>query len=357
MRRVGVRATALLAGLALAGCAQEPPEPAPVIRPIKMLDIGSGAAGTREYPGRIRAGQQIDMGFEVPGRIIEFVYPEGARVKKGAVLARLDPSDYQNSLEQARAMAWKAKTYLDRIAQAYETRAVAEQDLTDAKAQVEVAEAEVRIQRKALEDTRLLAPFDGWMSRKLVEDFANVQAKQPVLVFEETSVLQIKVAVPERDMAGRQNSDLGLEELNERLRPEVIASALPNRSFPARLAELATTADPTTRTFQATFVFAPPAETVVLPGMTAKAIIHIGADRDTDTFEIPAQAVIADDSGRPTVWLVDPTSMAVGRQPVTLGELSADRVVVSDGLSAGDVVAVSGVAQLREGMVVRRWEP
>jgi RND family efflux transporter MFP subunit len=353
--RATTLAMALLLGLA--GCGEEAAEPEAVVRPIKMLEIGAGGAGTREYPGRIRAGQQIDMAFEVPGRIIEFVYPEGARVKRGAVLARLDPRDYENALEQARAMAHKAETYLGRIAEAYQSRAVAEQDLTDAQAEVEVAEAEVRIKRKALDDTRLVAPFDGSMSRKLVEDFANVQAKEPVLVFEDPSVLQIKVAVPERDMGGRRPGERDLEELNERLRPEVVASPLPDRRFPARLTELATTADPTTRTYQATFVFEPSPDTVVLPGMTAKAIIQLGAGDAMDAIEIPAHAAVADDGGRATVWLIDPAAMTVRRQPVTLGELRADRVVVTDGLSHGDVVAVSGVAQLREGMVVRRWEP
>lgn len=359
MTRNGVQAMTLTLGLAigLASCGEEAPEPKAVVRPIKMLEIGSGAAGTREYPGRIRAGQQIDMAFEVPGRIIEFVHSEGTRVEKGAVLARLDPRDYENSFEQARAMARKAETYLGRIAEAHKSRAVAEQDLTDARAEVEVAKAEVRIKRKALDDTRLVAPFDGLMSRKLVEDFANVQAKEPVLVFEDPSVLEIKVAVPERDMGGRRVGDRNLAELNQRLRPEVVVSSLPDQRFPARLTAFATTADPTTRTYQATLAFEPAPDTVVLPGMTAKAIIHLGAGDATGAIEIPAHAALADDAGRAAVWLVDPSAMTIRRQPVTLGELRADHVLVTGGLSDGDVIAISGVAQLREGMAVRRWEP
>lgn len=354
-RRLG--SLLVLALLALLACGEEAPAPEPVVRPIKMLTIGSGAGGTREYPGRIRAGQQIDMAFEVPGRIVEFVYPEGARVQEGAVLARLDPSDYQNALAQADAMANKARAYRDRIAEAFKTRAVAEQDVTDAEAAVEVAEAEVRIKRKALDDTLLRAPFDGSMSRKLVEDFANVQAKQPVLVYEDTSVLQIKVAVPERDMSGRESGRADLDQLNERLRPHVVVSSLPGRSFPAQLTELATTADPTTRTYQATFVFDFPADATVLPGMTAKAVVHVPAAGGAAAIEIPAKAAVADADGHATVWRVDPETMAVHSQPVQLGELRADSVVVTGGLSDGDVIAVSGVAQLREGMVVRRWEP
>jgi RND family efflux transporter MFP subunit len=353
----GARWAAAVLWLVLAGCEEEPPAAEPIVRPIKMLVIGASSEGTREYPGRIRAGQQIDMAFEVQGRIIEWVFAEGDRVQAGALLARLDPRDYKNELEKARAAQRQAQTYLDRIAQAHETRAVADQDLTNAQAQLEVAEAEVKIRLKAVEDTELRAPFDGYMSRKLVEDFANVQAKEPVLVFEDPTRLEIKISVPERDLAGRRRPGETLEERSARIRPEVVVSALPHERFPARLSELASTADPTTRTYQATFVFEPRAETVVLPGMTAKVIVHVGTDGGAGEIVIPAHAAVADDAGRATVWLVDPDSKSVRRRPVTLGELRADSVVVTEGLASGDVVAISGVTQLRDGMVVRRWEP
>lgn len=345
-----------LACLLLAACAEPPPEPEPVVRPIKMLAVGGGAGGTREYPGRIRAGQQVDMAFEVDGRIVEFVYKEGQLVEEGSILTRLDPRDYQNQLRKARALLEQARTYRDRIAKAHETRAVSEQDLTNAEADVEVARAEVRIRRKALDDTELRAPFDGIMSRKLVEDFANVQAKEPVLVFEDTSILEIKVSVPERDLAGRRRTDDTNAQFTERTRPEVVVSSLPDHRFPGRLEELATHADPTTRTFQATFRFEKPEELNVLPGMTAKVVVHLPTDDQDGGFLIPALAAVAGDDGSASVWVVDPQSMAVKRRPVVLGGLQDDGVLVTSGLSSGELIAISGVALLREGMVVSRWQ-
>ncbi len=342
-------------GAAIAGCGGDPPAPDPVVRPIKMLEVGGDVQGTREYPGRIRAGQQIDMAFEVSGRVVEWVYNEGTPVEEDSILASLDPRDYQNQLRQALALQQEATTYLSRIEQAYESRAVPEQDLTHAQAQVEVARAEVRIKRKALEDTKLRAPFDGVMSRKLVEDFANVSAKQAVLVFEDTSQLEVKVSVPERDLAGRRRPGDIRETLTERLRPEVEVTSLPDDRFPARLKEIATHADPTTRTYQATFRFDSPEDIVILPGMTAKVIVHLDTLSESG-FTIPALAAVVDAQDQPTVWLVDPESMTVRRQPVTLGDLMGDNVIVESGLSHGDLVAISGVAQLREGMKVRRWE-
>jgi RND family efflux transporter MFP subunit len=350
-----------IAGVALLGgplaCAEEQPPPEPTVRPIKMLTIGGGLAGTREYPGRLKAVQQADMAFEVAGRVIEFAYKEGQRAEKGATLARLDPRDYENALDQAKAAERNRRTYRARIAEAHKSGAVSDQDLNDAQAQVEVAQAEVKIKQKALDDTFLIAPFDGIMSRKLVEDFANVQAKDPVLIFEDDSVLEIKVSVPERDMSGRRPSRRDLDAVNERLQPKVVVSSLPNDSFPARLRELATTADATTRTFEATFQFEQPEGLVVLPGMTAKVSVQVGDLASAEDMAIPSRAVIADSKSQPMVWIVDPDTGVVESRSVTLGDLSGDQVVITDGLRNGDTVAISGMAQLSAGMKVRRWEP
>jgi RND family efflux transporter MFP subunit len=349
-------AAALALAVGALGCKDEPPPPEPVVRPIKMLTIGGGLTGTREYPGRLKAVQQADMAFEVSGRITEFILKEGQRAEEGAVLARLDPRDYENQLEQAKAAERNRRTYVGRIRQAHKTGAVSDQDLNDAQAQVEVAAAEVKIQQKALDDTMLRAPFDGIMSRKLVEDFANVQAKEPVLIFEDDSMLEIKVSVPERDMAGRRPSRDNLDEVNQRLQPTVVVTSLPDDAFPAQLKELATTADPTTRTFEATFQFQQAEDVVVLPGMTAKVRIQVGDFSSASEVSIPARAAVADDLGQPMVWIVDPDTGLVESRAVTLGELAEDQVIVTEGLNNGDTVAISGMSQLRPGMQVRPWE-
>ncbi|HIQ21619.1 MAG TPA: biotin/lipoyl-binding protein [Planctomycetes bacterium] len=82
-------------GLFAAGCGEPPAEPEPPVRPVKIHVIGSlEPEAIIEYPGTIRAHQTAEMGFEVVGRVAEFLVREGDRVEKDAVLARLDPRDY-----------------------------------------------------------------------------------------------------------------------------------------------------------------------------------------------------------------------------------------------------------------------
>lgn len=361
--RASARAIAPLAAaclsLAVAACQQEAPEPEEVARPVKILEVrGSGAVLTREYPGRIRAIQQADMAFEVPGRIVEFRFKEGEQVQEGEVIARLDDRDYQARVDAARAQADNAKVNFQRAQKLFEEGALAALERDRRRTAYETAEADLREATKALEDTALRAPFTGVMARKLVEDFENVRAKQNVLILQDETHLEIRVNVPERDMTGGGAQRLDPDEITRRIKPRVIVTAIPDREFPARVKQVAMIADPTTRTFEATFVIDRPTEVSVLPGMTAKVMISAPAEAaGRSGMRIPASATVADEQGKAFVWRVDPSNMTVRRAAVELGELSGSDVTILSGLADGDLIAISGVHQLREGMAVRRFEP
>jgi len=338
--------------LMLMGCGEESVEEKPVARPVNMLTIGSLAgSGVLEYPGKVAAAQQSNMAFEASGRIIEFRFKEGQMVKKGDLLARLDPRDFQAELERERAKRNAVKSEYERVRALYEVDAASRRDLDVARRNFEVAVANLKTAQKKLEDSYLKAPFAGVMAKKVVEDFANVRAKQPVLILQDNSSLVMKVNVPERDVAGGKPG-LTPEKATARLKPMVEVSSLPGRRFPARIKEYAATADPVTRTFEVTFAFENPADARVMPGMTGKAVISRPNPKPGNA--IPAKAVLSDESGRSFVWLVDPQSLVVTKKPVVLGELSGSDVQVRSGLSDGDLIVTSGVHQLREGMQVRR---
>ena len=103
-----------------------------------------------------------------------------------------------------------------------------------------------------------------------------------------------------------------------------------------------------------TLIFDNPEDVRVLPGMTAK--VRIKSPGIKEKVRIPAVAALTDEHGKTFVWKVDPDSMTVRRTPVELGPLSGSEAEVHKGLSKGDQIAISGVRELREGMVVRRYE-
>jgi RND family efflux transporter MFP subunit len=201
----------------------------------------------------------------------------------------------------------------------------------------------------------LRAPFAGEVARKLVDDFANIRAKDPILILQDNSHLEIVIDIAEADYVNMQPG-LDNAERTARARPRVIVGSVPGREFPARIKELATAADPTTRTYAVTLAFDNPPDVNLLPGMTAKVRVWGAGAAVPEAIWIPAHAARTDESGEAFVWVVDAASMKVGRRPVALGELSGGLVQLSGGLERGDLIATSGVHHLREGMQVRRFE-
>ena len=331
-------------------------EPEPVPRPIKIYRLAGQQGTTRpDYPGRIKAVKVVELAFEVEGRIIDWNVEEGQRVKKGQILSRLDPRDYQAQVEAARAGLRLADAEYRRESKLFASGSGTQRDLDVATRSRDVSRAELRIEQKALEDTKLRAIFDGVIARKLVTDFRNVAAREAVLLLQDESVMEVVVDVPERDLAGGRRRT-NLEEFNVRAKPMVELSALPGRQFPVKLTELATAADPNTRTFRATFSMKKPEGVGILAGMTAKLVLTGLMTTAADDFLLPVEAVLADSETKPYVWLVDPESMQVSKLPVQVGEITGDRIVVKEGLEGGQAIAMSGVHLLDEGMVVTELE-
>lgn len=297
------------------------------------------------------------MGFEVPGRVIDFPVIEGQEVEEGHLLAKLDPRDFQSKLDAQHARQNQAKTEYDRQKILFSKGVASKQDMERAQRNFEVIDAAVQAAQKAVDDTELRAPFTGIVARKIKQDFKNVQAKEVVLILQDLSHLEVVVGVPEADLArGKRNRQAaGVDR--ERAKPTVVLSTFPDKPIPATIKEIATTADPTTRTFAVTVRFDTPTEFTALPGMTAKVSVKIPGSRwGGSGVSIPSLAVRSDDEGNAMVWKVDAQTLTVSKALVEVGELSGDRIEIQSGLSNGDQIAISGVHHLSEGMQVLRYE-
>jgi RND family efflux transporter MFP subunit len=342
-----LRTSILLASaVLLASCEQPVPEPKP-IRPVRAMTLGDVEAfSSRSFPGRAEATREVNLAFEVSGKLVGRPVEVGDVVTEGQVLARLDPRDFQNALDAAQARLAQAEAFRDRIAQAAKTGAVAQQDLTDAQAAYDVASAEVNIQQKALADTELQAPFTGTIAATFVENFQNVQAKQAILRLLDTSRIEMTVDIPESLISNVQYVRAITVEFD----------AFPGLSVPATIKEVGAEATLTTRTYPVTAIMDQPEGYEILPGMAGVATgeaelpggtVYVG-------FEIPATALFQHED-QDCVWALDPDDeelYTARRMPVEIGVLTALGVRVK-GLEPGLILATAGVHSLREGQQVR----
>ncbi|RJP57831.1 MAG: efflux RND transporter periplasmic adaptor subunit [Candidatus Auribacter fodinae] len=329
------------------GCGKkEEPQQEKVVRPVKTILLKEDSTVTREYPGRVQASDRVDLSFRVSGPLIELPVNQGDYVEAGQLVARIDPRDFEVAEKEAQAVFAKAQADLKRYQALFEKDAVPAAELDQKQSEYDVAKAKLDAATDNLEYTYLRAPFSGHVGEKYTENFQLVQAKQPVIRFNNIAVLEIVIDLPENEVA----------ILKMETAKDFVASfdSAPGRTFPLEFVEFNVNADSKTQTFAATFRMPQPENLNVLPGMTARVTRKsVRAQGLTAHILLPGYAIASDESGNPFVWIVD-EALTVHKRPVKLGEATgSESVVIIEGLTAGERVVLTGVTLLREGDKIR----
>ena len=318
----------------------------PPIRPVRSMVVADAPEfEDLWWPGRAQAAQELELSFEVAGKLVELSIKEGDEVTEGTVMARVDPRDFEAALRRARAELGRAQALLERVRAA--GRAVAAQDLTDARARYDQALAQVEIQRKAVEDTQIVAPFAGIVARTYFDNFQNVRREEPVIRFLDVSTLEMVIQIPEDGITLLDRVESG----------RVRFDAFPGVEIPAEISEVSREASRATRTYPVTLTFEPTIDAPVQPGMAGEASGEV-VDRtgvEEGSIEIPIAAVFPDEgssSQQSFVWVIDEASGTVSRRAVEPRGFTEDGILVG-GLVAGDRIATAGTHVLRDGQKVR----
>lgn len=360
------RMIGLVVGLAVAAAAiwsvffvdwsREKPVPAPIVRPVQMLEVGRGPERVRTFPARVRATNEATLAFQVSGVLASLPVIRGQRVKQGELLAELDLRDFESRLRGAQANVERLTDELAAVTRAFEQQAANQIEVTRFRSSLDNAVAERDIAAKALEDATLLAPFDGRVADVFVENFEKVAPGTRILRIQGNQPIRVEV-----------NVDAARVALHGALQPSLEHAVrfdfLPEREYRATLVEFTTEADRTTQTFRAILELEPPEEVVILPGMTATLIERRTAASEAPAGEpiVPLGAVATDGLGRSYVWLVGDAGAdgvaSVTRREVALGAVYGDGVVVTRGLARGERIVVAGVRELADGQRVRVAAP
>jgi RND family efflux transporter MFP subunit len=221
-----------------------------------------------------------------------------------------------------------------------------EEDIEAAEAAVRGLEGRVVEANIQLTDTTLKAPYDGVIAQRFVEQGQNVQAKQPVVKFQDVDEIDVAVDVPETVMS----ADLRSADI-----VQLVAefSGAPGVQFPVEIREIAQRADPVTQTFRVRAAMKSPPNVNLLPGMTATVTVtYRRASILGNRILVPVSAVFKDATGAQVAWVVT-AEQTVSRRPVKIGEPIGSQIEVAEGLQPGDRIAVAGVTSLRDGMKVR----
>jgi RND family efflux transporter MFP subunit len=323
---------------------------------VAYFVAGNGQNGTATYTGVVHARTESNLGFRVSGKIVKRLVDPGDKVKAGQALMRIDVTDYALALNEANAevesaLARKIQATADevRLKNLLATGAVSRQAYEQVKAaadssvaQWQAAEAQARVARNQAGYAVLVADADGVVMDVVADVGQVVSAGQTVVTLAKSGPREAVVSIPES----------ALSSVSKQVSAYLYSQ--PEITFPARLRELSSTADPVTRTYQARYVLSDEGEQAPL-GATVTVSLP-ARDAQAQLIGVPIGALI--DKGKGTsVWVIDPSNATVHLHPVTVRSLGEEVATVSAGIQPGEKVIAFGAHLLKEGEKVHLLAP
>lgn len=297
--------------------------------------------------GTVRSRQSVTLRPEVSGRIAAISFNEGAAVRKGQVLVRLDDTLQRAELSQAQAQLSIAQANLKRNQELVAENFVAQRVLDESRATLQVAEAQVALARARLDRMIVRAPFDGVAGLRLVDLGAYVKDGADLVNIEDTSQLMVDYRLPERYQTRIQAGQV----------VELSLDALPGQRLSARVVAVDPLLEANGRSLSVRAVLPAGASKQIRPGMFARV---------TTVFEVMDNAVVVPEealvpqAGKQFVFRIEQEGQgdqfkSVSRKvEVQLGARRGPQVQVVSGLTPGDTVVLAGQQRLqRDGTAVR----
>jgi membrane fusion protein, multidrug efflux system len=299
-----------------------------VVEPARLAEIVRST-------GTLLPDEGVELQAEVSGRITAIHFTEGAPVRKGDLLVKLNDADLQARLTAARRELELAVRRERRAAELLEQSFVRQDEYDAVRNSVDAGAAEIELTEAQIAKTEIRAPFDGIAGLRFVSEGAIVGATTRIATLQRTEPLKIEFSVPER-YAGRL--EVG--------RPISFSVVGRGETFTGRVYAYDPRIDPATRTvlIRAT---CPNPNRRLLPGGFAN--VELTLAETADALLIPTVALMPDGNSTYVFVLDEGTA---DRRPVETGVRTDSRIQILAGLAPGDVVITSGLQQLRPGSPV-----
>jgi RND family efflux transporter MFP subunit len=384
-----------------------------VVKPVKSIVIKKyKAIGKRSFPALIKVAKEADLAFRVGGPIKEFNGLVGQKFKKGEIIARIDPRDFEvrilrlnaalegakasisamikgarqedvealfAKLESSKARLHTSKKQLQRskklLSQSFTTQAAHDQvvehyklaryaynastqNLKKAKSGARVEDVQVAVAKIKQLNADIEAAKNALEDTKLKAPFDGILNKKYMESFETIS--------PGRPIVSLL--DFSTVEINTSIPEEMmlkrrsfsniyaIIDAYPHIKIDSKVSEIGMKTTGNNQSFPLTAVLNVHEGLDIKPGMTATLFVEYGlGDKIKKGYRIPVSALFADIDGNSCAWKVN-SNMKVTSVKLTTGPIRGGNIAILDGLSADDRIVTAGARFLMEGQSVRLME-
>jgi RND family efflux transporter MFP subunit len=301
---------------------------------VEVAPVTRGPAIEAVYAtGAVEPSVMLPVAPRSGGRLAALLVDEGAAVKKGQMLARMESPDLAHTVEEMQARERLARTQYERTRDLVAQRFMSPAELDRTRTELDAAQAALKRAQAQLDYNLLMAPADGTVLKRDGEVGQFIPAGQPVFTLSCCAPLRVSAEVDEEDIV---RVAVGQKVV-------LRGDALPDRVFDGAVAEITRKGDPVARSYRVRIDFADPAGVAaagVLTGMTMDANIVIS--RREGSLLVPNRALHGD-----KVWVVE--NGALHARQVRRGIVGIERTEVLSGLGEGDSVLVSDVEGVREG--------
>ena len=271
-----------------------------------------------EFPARVQAAGEVHLAFKIPGTLQRIYVDDGAFVRQGELVAEMDPRDYELQLQAVEAEYLSIKAEAERVMALYDQNVATADAYDKARYGLQQITAKYENARNQLADTKLYAPFDGYVKRRRFDPPTVVAAGMPVITFLSGKNPEVELFIPASTYIRRR----------EIASFAAVFDFLQGQKIPLRLLHVAAT-----------------------PGMNAT--VEVAMRQETEaSVEIPASALFSNGDKMSYVWIYRQDG-TIARRRVEVARLHTDgTATIADGLNEGERIVVAGVHKLTEGQRV-----
>lgn len=316
-----------------------------LVRSVKCDTVRQAAASAEQsqFPGKVKAASEANVAFRIAGPIVKVNVNEGQFVRKGTVLAEMDARDYKTQLSATQAEYNRVKAEAERVMELYKKKSATANDYDKAVYGLGQITAKLEAHTNALADTRLTAPFDGYVQKKHFDAGETVAAGMPVVSMISSGAPEVEINIPTADFIKRGSYASAVCRID----------VFGDKEFPLELVGINQKAN-LNQLYTTRFRIKGIGAEQPAPGMTAMVTINYKSGAAAMS-EIPLSAVVGG-SGGSFVWVYEADS--VRQCPVRVLQITTDgKAIVSEGVREGDIVVSGGAKTLKAGQKVKVSQP
>lgn len=316
-------------------------------RPVKVTKALPLNVVEKSFSGVVSPDQFSDLAFKMSGPLINLNVEEGQRVKKGQVVAVLDPLDFRLQYEAKKSSYMTAKSQMERSEKLIKKQAISHQDYESTQASYANAKAAYENAKNILDETKLIAPFDGFIQKKYVENYQKVQAGQGIVCLINPNKLLVKFTLPENNMQYLLASpQIAVEFENYR-----------GKLFKARVKEYIEASPDGSGVPVSLYVDDPDFnlnEYKVATGFSCRVVLKISREGYEDYVQVPLTSVFMDPQTKEKrVFVYNEATGKVEQRAVQEGGLlDKDKIIITKGLNPEEKVVIAGTTRLVDGQPV-----